>query len=171
MKNIRIIIFSIISIFLLCIIAGCTSRRCKNHDDDDNGYCDNCNYQMSIKVNCPHCNAINDNTSKYCYSCGKEIILTKQCSSCNTKLDINTTYCTNCGTNVCNHNWIDATCTTPKICLICNITEDIMLDHNYESLVIKPTCTEQGFTIYSCKECKHTYIDDYMNKLGIIHKL
>ncbi len=78
---------------------------------------------------------------------------------------------TGCKQKECNHNWIEATCTSPKTCTLCNKTEGTKLEHNYESLIIKPTCTEQGFAIYSCKECKHTYIDDYVKALDhdLIH--
>ena len=37
--------------------------------------------------------------------------------------------------------------------------------HDYESAITPPTCTEQGYTTYTC-ECGDTYIDDYVNALG-----
>lgn len=37
-------------------------------------------------------------------------------------------------------------------------------DHSYSKTVIAPTCTEKGYTTYTC-ECGATYIDDYVNAL------
>jgi hypothetical protein len=32
--------------------------------------------------------------------------------------------------------------------------------------VIEPTCTEQGYTIYTCSECGNSYVDAYVDALG-----
>lgn len=37
--------------------------------------------------------------------------------------------------------------------------------HDYAESVTDPTCTEKGYTTYSC-ECGETYIDDYVDALG-----
>ena len=37
--------------------------------------------------------------------------------------------------------------------------------HKYEFSVTSPTCTEQGYTTYSC-ECGNSYVDDYVDSLG-----
>lgn len=37
--------------------------------------------------------------------------------------------------------------------------------HSYESVVTAPTCTEQGYTTYTCK-CGDTYIADYVDATG-----
>jgi hypothetical protein len=34
-------------------------------------------------------------------------------------------------------------------------------EHSYSSVVTSPTCTEQGYTTYTCTECGHSYEDDY----------
>ena len=39
-------------------------------------------------------------------------------------------------------------------------------DHEYTSVVTAPTCTNQGYTTYTCKKCGDTYISDYTNALG-----
>ena len=39
------------------------------------------------------------------------------------------------------------------------------LGHNYNSFVVTPTCTEQGYTTYTC-ECGDTYADDYVDTIG-----
>ena len=38
-------------------------------------------------------------------------------------------------------------------------------EHSYESKVTEPTCTEQGFTTYTC-ECGESYVADYVDALG-----
>lgn len=37
--------------------------------------------------------------------------------------------------------------------------------HKYNSVVTEPTCTEQGYTTYTC-ECGDSYVDNYVNALG-----
>ena len=37
--------------------------------------------------------------------------------------------------------------------------------HSYECVVTAPTCTEQGYTTYSC-ECGDSYVDDYVDTIG-----
>lgn len=39
-------------------------------------------------------------------------------------------------------------------------------DHSYDLVVTPPTCTEDGFTTYTCSACQHTYVDDYVDALG-----
>ena len=39
-------------------------------------------------------------------------------------------------------------------------------DHSYSSVVTKPTCTEQGYTTYTCTECGDSYVGDYTDALG-----
>ncbi len=38
--------------------------------------------------------------------------------------------------------------------------------HNYKSIVTAPTCTEQGYTTYTCSVCGHSYVDDYVDATG-----
>lgn len=41
------------------------------------------------------------------------------------------------------------------------------LGHDYEGEVTAPTCTEKGFTTYTCKnDSTHTYVDDYVDAKG-----
>ena len=39
---------------------------------------------------------------------------------------------------------------------------------SYNSVVTPPTCTEQGYTTYTC-ECGNSYVDDYVNSIGHIN--
>ena len=38
--------------------------------------------------------------------------------------------------------------------------------HSYETTVIAPTCTSQGYTIYTCATCGDIYEDSYVNATG-----
>ena len=40
------------------------------------------------------------------------------------------------------------------------------LGHDYQAVVTAPTCTEQGFTTYTCSHCGDIYIDNYTEALG-----
>ena len=38
--------------------------------------------------------------------------------------------------------------------------------HDYEAVVTAPTCTEQGYTTYTCANCGDTYVADYVDATG-----
>lgn len=38
--------------------------------------------------------------------------------------------------------------------------------HNYTAVVTDPTCTEQGYTTYTCDKCGDSYKDDYVDATG-----
>ena len=77
----------------------------------------------------------------------------KHCSVCNAVIVAQTTL------NALGHSWTDATCTTPKTCSICKTTEGTAKGHSYVATVIAPTCTEKGYTSYTCA-CGDTYTSD-----------
>ena len=57
-----------------------------------------------------------------------------------------------------------------RICFNCQKIETRSIDklehiHSYESVVTAPTCTEEGYTTYTCK-CGKTYTGDYTFKTG-----
>ncbi len=39
-------------------------------------------------------------------------------------------------------------------------------DHNYDSVVTAPTCTEQGYTTHTCTICGDSYVDSYVSATG-----
>ena len=39
-------------------------------------------------------------------------------------------------------------------------------EHTYEKEVTAPTCLNQGYTVYTCTECKYSYTSDYVEALG-----
>lgn len=38
--------------------------------------------------------------------------------------------------------------------------------HRYTASVVAPTCTEQGYTIYQCTDCKSYYLSQYVSETG-----
>jgi len=67
-----------------------------------------------------------------------------------------------------------ATCIQPGYhlytCKVCGYDYDeyiAPLAHNYSAVVTAPTCTEQGFTTYTCQNgCNDSYDQDYVEPLG-----
>ena len=64
-------------------------------------------------------------------------------------------------------------CTEPgtekRVCTVCGYAETRelpALGHDYNAVVTNPTCTEQGFTTYTCSRCGDSYVDNYVDALG-----
>ena len=57
-----------------------------------------------------------------------------------------------------------------RICNLCNTKKEIetvaKLDHEYNEVVTKPTCTEAGFTTYTCIRGDHTYTANEVSAKG-----
>ena len=58
------------------------------------------------------------------------------------------TYCKSCGEKISSGNTIPAT------------------GHKYRAKVTAPTCTERGYTTYTCSVCNDTYTDNYTDPLA-----
>ena len=59
-----------------------------------------------------------------------------------------------------------ATCTTPQLCTKCGAVIVNALGHDYQEEVTAPTCTEMGYTTYTCSSCGDTYKGDYTDAAG-----
>lgn len=59
-----------------------------------------------------------------------------------------------------------ATCTQPQLCTKCGAVIVNALGHDYETVVTEPTCTEMGYTTYTCSRCGDTYKGDYTEAAG-----
>ena len=98
-----------------------------------------------------------------------------------------TTYtCTMCGRSytadrvpALGHSWGDWTVEIPatcqkqgkkvRSCTHCGETQSRIIPkgaHNYETQVIAPICSEEGYTIYTCTICGHKYRDDTVPAKG-----
>ena len=76
--------------------------------------------------------------------------------------------CSRCGLSqsITAHQWLPATCTQPQTCKICGQTQGNILGHDYSSEIIFPTCTEEGYSIYTCNRCGESHRDYYVEALG-----
>ena len=57
-----------------------------------------------------------------------------------------------------------ATCTEPQTCEACGVILNLPKGHSYSEKVVAPTCTEMGYTVFECKDCKDTYNGNYTDK-------
>ncbi len=111
-------------------------------------------------------------------TCTEKGYKTYKCSVCSSgKTDIIDMIPHTAGATVV-ENKVDATCTATGsydnvvYCTECNaeisretITTD-MIAHDYKAVVTAPTCTEKGYTTYTCSRCTDSYVDDYVDALG-----
>ena len=59
-----------------------------------------------------------------------------------------------------------ATCTTPQLCTKCGAVIVNALGHDYQEEVTAPTCTEMGYTTYTCSRCGDAYKGNYTDAAG-----
>lgn len=59
-----------------------------------------------------------------------------------------------------------ATCTDPQLCTQCGAVIVNALGHDYQEEVTEPTCTEMGYTTFTCSRCGDTYKGDYTDAAG-----
>ena len=64
------------------------------------------------------------------------------------------------------HKATEATCTEASVCEVCKVELEAALGHKYEAVVTAPTCTEAGFTTYTCSACNDSYVADEVAALG-----
>ncbi len=59
-----------------------------------------------------------------------------------------------------------ADCNNAQTCTVCGTELAPSLGHNYSTTVTAPTCTEDGFTTYTCTRCGDTYTSDVVPAKG-----
>lgn len=95
-----------------------------------------------------------------------------QCKDCIDSYRDNTVTAT--GHDLFEHGGKAPTCTKAgweayETCAECDYTTFVevpALDHDYEDVVTEPTCTEEGYTTYTCGECGDSYVDDVTEAAG-----
>lgn len=85
-------------------------------------------------------------------NCTEEGVLTKTCSICGSTVEEPIAIDGDV------HTYADATCTAPRTCTGCGITEGVKLTHNLnEGVVTKaPTCSAEGILKRTCSDCGET---------------
>lgn len=48
--------------------------------------------------------------------------------------------------------------------------EAVCLEHSYQAVTTAPTCTEGGYTTYTCENCGHSYVGDYTDAAEHIYE-
>ena len=83
-----------------------------------------------------------------------------------------------CDCETCEHSYVlyfvlESTCSSHKLLLTCEYCRDVIssdedptVEHTYEAIVTPPTCTEGGYTTYTCGECGDSYVGDFTDALG-----
>ncbi|MBR5264017.1 MAG: hypothetical protein IKV50_04900 [Clostridia bacterium] len=59
--------------------------------------------------------------------------------------------------------------TLRRECLTCGLEDKIFstpANHQYEAVVTEPTCTEEGYTVYTCSVCGDVSVDEIVPALG-----
>ncbi len=107
-------------------------------------------------------------------TCTEQGYATYSCSNCD--YSYTDDYTDAIGHTVVIDEAIPATCTESgktagEHCSVCGLVitpqEDITSPgHQYVSVITAPTCTEQGYTIYTCSRCGESYISDELEPLG-----
>ncbi len=121
-------------------------------------------------VTCTRCAEGTDgHTAVVDCSYGEGVVTAPTC----TKGGYTTHTCTVCGysytdatTQANGHSYGDADCNNPATCTVCGATTGEALGHNYKSEVTAPTCTEKGYTTYTCTRCDDSYVDNYVDAKG-----
>ncbi len=98
-------------------------------------------------------------TMEHVCSFGNPVVTAPTCTE-----DGYTTYSCSCGQEIrsfvvpaLGHNYVDG------VCSVCGEVE--LHTHAFTSEVVEPTCSEPGYTKYTCS-CGETYNDDYTEALG-----
>lgn len=58
-----------------------------------------------------------------------------------------------------------ASCTSPQLCEDCGAILELPTGHNYITELTEPSCTEMGYTTYTCSYCGDSYNGNYTNAL------
>ena len=65
-----------------------------------------------------------------------------------------------------NHDFADATCTVPETCKKCGETDGEPMGHGYDATDFVPDCENDGYTVYTCRNCDDSYVADEIGAFG-----
>ena len=161
------------------VIDNAVAPTCTETGLTEGKHCSVCNEvliaQTVIEAN-GHTEVIDNAVAPTCTETG--LTEGKHCSVCNEVLIAQTVIEANGHTEVID-NAVAPTCTETgltegKHCSVCNEVliaqnEVAALGHNYEAVVTDPTCTDAGFTTYTCTACDDSYVSDETAATGHSH--
>ncbi len=125
--------------------------------------------ELSIKSGAEATATVDYYEDREYYFAWSEGAWTDECSFTITRGDETLYVCENASTlfdketffAICEHDWLDATCEEAKTCAKCNMKDGEAPGHDYDAVVKEATCTEEGYTTYTCTVCGDSYTDDY----------
>ena len=129
-------------------VCGSCDKVCDHEYSEETGSCTICGGACAHEYE----NVVKDPT------CVEQGYTTHTCTICGNHY--NDTYVDALG-----HQWKEATCTAPRTCLVCGATDGGPNGHNHQAVVTAPTCTDQGYTTYTC-HCGDSYVDSYTEPAG-----
>lgn len=117
-------------------------------------------HKYSDVITKPTCTA-DGYTTHTCSGCGDSYVDSKVTATCHSWGDWKVTKeatesSTGVKERICGSCKEKDTATTPKL----------DHSHNYTSVVTKPTCTEEGYTTYTCGTCRDSYVDKKVSATG-----
>ncbi len=140
-----------------CIFCGMPGESAKGHNYID-GYCEFCGMPDPNYI--PECkhewSEVGCEFDSYCIFCG----MPGESAKGHNYID---GYCEFCGypdpnyKPECMHSWIDPTCTENGYCIMCGMPGESAKGHSYVVNITPPTCSEAGYTIFTCSACSYQY--------------
>ncbi len=180
----------------LCIMCGTVLEIALGHDysmSKTDPTCFECGYTT---YSCSRCDSVyDDDYVDPTHTPGDEAtcVFAQKCTVCNTVLDealghiyadtVTLPSCFSQGYTThkcdrCQSSYIDSyeppahtpigsvSCESMQICAVCNAILSGALGHDYTETVTPPTCSEQGYTTYSCNRCESSFAVNYVAPKG-----
>ena len=134
-------------------------------------HCTRCDYKVAQEV----VEALGHNYNSVVTkpTCLEKGYTTHTCDRCNDSYIDN--YVDALGHDIVVDEKVEPTCTETGLtegehCIRCDykVVQEIInaLGHNYNSVVIEPTCETQGYTAHTCERCNDSYVDSYVEASG-----
>ena len=138
--------------------------------------------ELTVSGKAPTCTETGLTDGKICTVCG-ETLVAQNVIPANGHTDLDKNYiCDVCGEDLCTDHELTVipgkapTCTETgltdgEICTVCGetlVAQDVIpaLGHSYGASVSAPTCTDKGYTTYTCSVCGDSYVADETAALG-----
>lgn len=132
-----------------------------DHDGQMSLYCTRCNCVLESKTFKLHKHVEGYRETVIEPTCTTEGEGGVFCAECGAKFD---TYSIPALGHIYSEWYTNKNGTHSKICSRCH---DLQIENcHYDAVVTAPTCNDGGYTTYTCADCGHSYISDYVAALG-----